>query len=1128
MDMNFTGHQCGRGFPCLNKPRFVLRLIAVIIVVNWLSISATAALQAQGGITLTMRNAALKNVFQEIRKQSKYTFLFNDEVMQVAKLVNIDVKDATIQQVLKQCFLAQPLDYVINGQTIVVTPKKEKKNQIIPVGGGIQLHGKVVDEDGKPLPFATVKIKGANIGALTGADGNFLIRDIDERAVLEVSFLGFESKEIPLSRSILDNDVNILKIVLKRGGGKLDEVQVIAYGETTRRFSTGNVTTVKGADIARQPVSNPLLALQGRVPGLMITQSTGLPGSGVTVRIQGQNSISSGNDPLYVIDGVPYVSQLLPNMNEILGTSAPGGSAGNPLSYLNPADIESIDVLKDADATAIYGSRAANGAILITTRKGRSGKTSVNFSFQQGVGKVPKKLDLLNTSQYLQMRREALKNDGASADPYADYDLVLWDSTKYTDWQKVLIGGTAQYADVQFGLSGGNDNLQYSINANYHRETTVFPGNLADKKYGLSFSMSNTSLNQRFKIRVTGNYQLDNSRLILTDLTRVSISTPPNAPDIYNPDGTLNWAPTTLGNSSWTNPLSYLKQQNKSKTNNLISNAMLSYVVIPGLEMKMNLGYTNMQTNETTLGPLEANEPELRPFLERASLFVNNNINSWIIEPQLTYGKNINKNKFDVLIGTSLQQTNTNGLIQIARGFISDDVMEDMKAAANINISSTTISVYKYNALFARFNYNLDNKYIVNLTARRDGSSRFGPEEQIHNFASVGGAWLFSNESFFKRILGFIDFGKIRGSYGTTGNDQIGDYTFLNRFNSSLSNVINPYQGIPGVLPISLFNPYLQWEETKKLQGGIDLGLLKERILLNVNYYRNRSSNQLLSYSLPITTGFTQILRNFPALVQNYGWEFMVNTVNLKKKEFSWSSSVNITTQRNKLISFPSIEESTYANSLIVGQPITMLKAFHYLGVDPVTGTYQFQDRYGKPVSRPSIPNDQTIIIDPTPGFFGGFQNSIKFKGIEFDFLFQFVKQKARDFSLGYYPGTFFSGNQPVSVLSHWKTPGDIAPVQKLTAGYSLFESFVNATQYSDANWKDASFIRLKNVSLSWRFPEQWLKRYHVESARVFLNGQNIFTITNYLGLDPENKNPFFIATIKSIYCRPKYYLIIS
>jgi len=338
-------------------------------------------------------------------------------------------------------------------------------------------------------------------------------------------------------------------------------VQVIAYGTTTRRLSTGDVSTVRAADIEKQPVSNPLLALQGRIPGLQITQASGLAGSGVKVRIQGQNSIGFGSDPLYIVDGVPFASQLLPTINNILGESGkvnniPSGT-GNPLSFINSSDIESIDILKDADATAIYGSRGANGVILITTKKGKAGQTKVDVNIQRGYGQVTRRLDLLNTQQYLQMRREAFTNDGLAIPttttvPASDnYDLTFWDQNKSTDWQKVLIGGTARYTDIHGSVSGGNKNITALIGAAYKKETTVFPGDFADQKGSLHVMINNVSENQKFKISLSGNYLIDNNELPGRDLTSAALSLPPNAPSLYNSDGSLNWATDASGSTTW-------------------------------------------------------------------------------------------------------------------------------------------------------------------------------------------------------------------------------------------------------------------------------------------------------------------------------------------------------------------------------------------------------------------------------------------------------------------------------------------------------------------------------------------------------------------------------------------------
>ncbi|PSL45685.1 TonB-linked SusC/RagA family outer membrane protein [Chitinophaga niastensis] len=1099
-----------------------MKLTWILVLSTCLQVAGAPA-RSQGGITLSLHNVSLEQVFLEIKHQSKYKFLYNDEMIKKAGKVNVEVRNASIEMVLTQCFLHLPLGYKIKAGTIIVTHKEDEKKSV-SIGGEVpkekqgedlpSVGGKVMDENGKPVAGATVIVKGTNIGTLTNDNGQFSLKDVKKNATLIISNIGYESQNIVLKGN------NTINVILKIYVNRLDETVIIAYGATTERLKTGNVFSVKAADIAKQPVSNPLLALEGRVPGLFITQSTGLPGSGVTVRIQGLNSIASGNDPFYVIDGIPYTAQLLPTYANVLGGSGGAGvdgfrnGAGNPLSYINPADIESIDILKDADATSIYGSRAANGAILITTKKGKAGQTKVDINMQNGWGKVTRKLDLLNTQQYLQMRHEALRNDGLIPDSTVDFDLTAWDTTRYTDWQKVLIGGMAKYTDAQISVSGGNTSTQFLAGAGYHRETTVFPGDLSDQKGSLHFSINHISLNQKFRFQLTGNYLVDNNRLISTDLTQTAITLAPDAPPLYNADGSLNWAPLASGNSTWQNPLSYLSQKYKNKANNLVSSALISYQILPGLDIKSSFGYTYQQSNETDLYPLIFNAPEQRPFLERSSSFANNNITTWIVEPQVSYETMIGKGKLMSLIGTTIQQNNSNTLKLSAAGFISDAVLEDPSAAAHLGTDAYIASVYKYNALFSRINYNWKDKYLINFNGRRDGSSRFGSKNRFHDFSSIGAGWVFSNEPFIQKNLPIVSFGKIRGSYGTTGNDQISNYLFLSQYKTP-PNVLTPYQGSPGLLPNGLYNPYLQWEETKKLQFGLDLGFFKDRVLLNMNYFHNRSSNLLLPYTLPLITGFGSITKNFPATIQNSGWEFALNTMFFQAKDFTWSGNINLTLPENKLVAFPNLTSSSYADILVIGQPITVRKVFHLLGVDPATGVYQFADSHGKSTSSPVFPVDQTVLENPSPKFYGGIENRFRYKGFELDFLFQIVKQTGVNYVYGNYPGGFYWGNQPVSVLDRWQKAGDIAAQQRYNTDYSLFTQYGNAAYSSDAAWSDASYIRLRNVSLSWQFPGIWMRKAHIQNCRLYMQGENLLTITHYKGLDPETPGSSFLPPLR-------------
>lgn len=1087
----------------------IMKLTTIIILAACLHTSAKGV--AQQTITFSGKEVSLESVFSAIKKQTNYRFFFNTDMLTNASKVTLDVKNAQIEQVMNMALKDQPLTFTIKGRTIFVMKKVEEEKKgvmVAPTGDPITVSGRVTDENGDPLAGANVKVKGGNNGVTTDGQGRFTLNNVDPNASLEVSFVGRETEILSVKGK------TVFSVALGQRQSILDETVVIAYGTTTKRFNTGNISSIKAADIDKQPVNNLLLTLQGRVPGLFITQANGISGSGVTVRIQGQNSILNGNDPLYVIDGVPLFFQLpSTGLDGILGTSGAGTgvrAAGSPLSYINPSDIESIEVLKDADATAIYGSRAANGAILITTKKGKSGKVKLDFKVQQGWGAVTRKMPMLDTRQYLDMRYEAYRNDGIELSTLSpnssNIDLLQWDTTRFTDWQKNLIGNTASYTSINSGISGGTALLQYLFSATYHRETTVFPlpSEFADEKGSVHLNITSNSANQKFKVQFTSNYLIDNNLLPQSDLTQLALPMEPIAPMIYNEDGTLNWELNSDGAATWQNPLQYKLIKYKNKTTNFINNLVLNYRVVDGLEIGSSFGYSVLQTNDFSGTPLVAIMPQDRPNSQRTSSFGNRDLSSWIVEPQISYKTNLSNIKISAIIGSTIQQNNTKGNQISARGFNSDEILENLSAATTIS-GSSYVAQYKYNALFGRLNLQFLDKYIINFSARRDGSSRFGVESQFNNFGSIGVAWIISEEKFVKENLRFISFAKIKGSYGTTGSDQIEDYKYLNLYGSF--GFGNPYQNVPALYPRGLANPYLEWEETKKLQGGVEVGLIKDRVLIGITYARNRSSNQLLSYSLPTITGFGAITTNFPATVQNASWEGSIQSTNIVNRKFKWTSSFNLTIPRNKLIAFPNLEMSSYSRRLIINQPLVFTRASRFLGADPVTGIYQVLDSNGNATFTPTFPGDYPLLVTTYPKFYGGFQNSFTYGKFNIDFLVQFVKQVAPVMTFGNgfrTPGQFRAGtsNQPKTVINRWQKPGDITNIQK----YSTLDD--NSIAFaSDAGYGDASFIRLKNLAISWQLPNIWSDNIRLRDCRVFVQGQNLLTFTDYEGMDPESQS---------------------
>jgi TonB-linked SusC/RagA family outer membrane protein len=1096
-----------------NKNKWFMRakLIIVLLTTAILQVSATVYSQ---NVTLRQSNAKLATVLDEMRRQTGFNFIYDDAILKTAKPVDINIKNADIEDALELCFKGQPFTYTLEEKTIVIKAKTPSfLERVVDRLAAIDVHGRVVDKEGKPLPGATVKVKGAGKSVSTNANGEFYLEKVEEGAELVVSFIGYVSKEVSAQKEMGS-------IVLELSDSKLDEVQVIAYGETTRRLSTGNISTVKAADIEKAPVSNPLLAIQGRIPGIVIEQSSGTPGAGVRVQIQGRNSLGYGSDPFYVVDGIPYSSQMLPGLGDQTGNSGDtrgggyGVTGGNPLNFINPQDIESIDILKDADATSIYGSRAANGAIIITTKKGKAGKTQVNFNLQQGLCKISRKQELLNTEQYLAMRKEAYANDNREIPTSLELinsnnaDVAFWDQHRYTDWQKVLIGGTAKYTNLMGSVTGGTTNTQFLATIGLQREGTVTPADLRDVKGSIHFSLNNLSENKKFRFVLSGTYVDDDNKLSsVTTLVDKALTLPPNAPTLYSADGTLNDELFPNGFPSWSNPMGAIETNTYiNKTNNLLANAVIGYELTSGLELKSSFGYNRLETNEINAFPFGNISPQIKAIAVRRADFNTSKINSWILEPQLNYFRIIGRGKLDALIGATIQQEYRDRQRLNAVGFSSDAAVLNLKAAASVTVdpdrNAVILSRYRYNALFGRINYNFDDRYIVNLTARRDGSSRFGKENKFHNFGAMGVAWIISNESFVKEKIGFLSFSKLKLSYGITGSDQIGDYSYLNLYQNVQSNG-SSYQDVIGLEPSGFFpNPYLQWEETKKFSAGLDLGFFKDRILINATYYQNHSFNQLSQRSFPQFLGGYQLKTNLEFDIQNQGVELLLNTTNINTKVFKWSSSFNFTVQRNKILDIDGTKlDKKYQKSLDNNY------VYHFLGVDPTTGLYQVADKNGKPTSSPNPETDKTVYVDLNPKFNGGMINSFSYNGFTLDLLFQLVKQVARNNTIGNSIPGFVAGNQPVSVLSRWQNPGDFATIQRYGRDFSLIEPPFFIAQQSDYSLADASYVRLKNLSISYELLASWINKVNIRQARLFIQGQNLLTITNYAGVDPETKS---------------------
>ncbi|MEI7486004.1 MAG: SusC/RagA family TonB-linked outer membrane protein, partial [Chryseobacterium sp.] len=556
---------------------------------------------------------------------------------------------------------------------------------------------------------------------------------------------------------------------------KIEEIILNAgYYAVKDKERTGSIANVTAKDIENQPVSNVLSTIQGSVAGVNITQNSGVPGGGFDIQIRGRNSLrTAGNAPLYVIDGVPMGSEMT---SPYSGVVLPGASI-NPLNSINPNDIESFEVLKDADATAIYGSRGANGVVLITTKKGKSGKLGLSFSTTYGLSQVASKLKMMNTDQYLNMRKQAFLNDGITTYPATAYDINgTWDKSRDTDWSKTLIGNAATSSNSQLSLSGGTQTTTFLLSFGHSEQTTVFGEDFKYNSNNISSNISYRSLDKKLQLTISNMFSIQNNNILRSDITRQSYFLSPNAPDLYRQDGSLNWE-----NNTFANPVATYNSTYSNENKQFLTNINTQYELFSNFRVKLNGGINYQTFDELALQPNTMYNPSFALGQSSATSRASQNNQdrfSFIIEPQINWTYKTNQHEFDVLAGGTFQREVNQQGTMTGVGFESNVFIENIGAAQTKTISDQIRTEYRYAAVFGRLNYQYRNRYILNITGRRDGSSRFGPNKRFANFGAIGGAWLFSKERLLENSQ-WLSFGKLRGSFGSAGSDNIGDYQYL-------------------------------------------------------------------------------------------------------------------------------------------------------------------------------------------------------------------------------------------------------------------------------------------------------------------------------------------------------------
>lgn len=1120
-----------------------MRLIVILIIISTLSVSAKSYSQK---VSLSLKDAPLANAFAQIRQQTGYSFLWDEHVLQHMPSINVIFQNKGVEEAIKECLQGLPLTYQIHGNVVLIKPKPKIEVTIPSALYSLppvrMIRGRVIDTMGHPLEGASVKNKRTRQTTSTNAKGEFEMTDILPGDILDISYVGFIRRQVTVPQNFMNSNV-FMMVVLKASQNELDKMIVQGYGTTSRRFSVGAIATVDASTIEKQPVTNPLLALEGQVPGLSVIAKNGVPGSTTLVQIRGQNSLATDrlnfkpfDQPYFIVDGIPFasgnanISQL---SNLAMSQSFSGGldqaTGIGSFNGINPSDIESISILKDADATAIYGSKGANGVILITTKKGKPGKTTVDLKINTQFNQVTRPIKFLNTQQYLQLRKEAFAADGITPnDNPNDYtggyapDLTIYDQNKYTDWQRIIQGKSTNNTDVHATISGGSANNTFIVSGGYTRSNYNYPGDFADQRYSLHSALTSTSANKKLNLTFISDFSYDQNRSAGFGGSSY-ITLPPNAPDQLDENGNLIWNYKQIPISS--NFYAGLLQPSTLQTYNFNTSLNIHYEILNGLKVGWSMGYNRNTAKEHAISPGTAQPPSIYSAPNISASFADVANQAINVEPQINYHRNIGRGVLLALLGGTYQKNIKYSSQTQAYGYSNDAFLNSVNGAASTS-SYDVQDLTKYVALFGRLKYIYDQKYIIELTGRRDGSSNFGPGKQFGSFGSAGAGWIFSEEKAIQAALPFISYGKLSGNYGVTGSDASKSYQYQALYGPYPYTSTTPFQGIRQTIPKNLYNPDFQWATTKSLNLALDLGFFKDRLLLNATFYRDRQDNQLVAYPLAAQAGFASVFENQDATVQNQGLEFTLTSVNIKNKKLSWTTNFNLTFNRNKLIAFPNLASSSYATQYVIGEPTSVVYGYKYKGVNPTTGLFEFYAADGSLTSSPkykpvALGGDEVVIGNREINYMGGFGNTISYKHFSLYVFCQFSSSMEPNALSSLYsnpPG--YASNLPAYVLGkYWTGPGDThATLQRLVSSYySPYTSPVYTFQQSSGAYTNDTYLRVKTAALSYAFPEQWLSRMSIKSASIFCNVQNLFTFTNYKFGDPEQPGNFLTFPLQRI-----------
>ncbi|WP_349317782.1 TonB-dependent receptor [Chitinophaga sp. MM2321] len=1059
-----------------------MKITSILLLGICLQVSAKVYPQK---ITLSEKKAPLEKLFREIKLQSGYLFFYDPDVIKKTQPVDINVDKAGLEEVLAICFRNQPLEYTISNKIIIVNPKTanlESSSMLAPPP--VDISGKVVDEAGNPLPGASVKIKGSSKGASADANGNFNLQIPDNKAVLIVSFIGYESQEVAATGGQMS-------IVLKREDTQISDIVVIGYGTSKKSDLTGSLSYVSSKDFEDQPVTRLDQALQGRATGVQVTTTSGSPGGDVRIRIRGSNSLTGDNSPLYVVDGF----------------------VGADFNNINTEDIASIVVLKDASSTAIYGSRGANGVIIITTKTGKSGKMQVNLMTRLSTSEVIGRYDVMNAADFAETvnaRDLALTPPGGGYTPrFSDAEIQGFRQKGGTDWQdEIFRSGIGK--EYQLGFTGGSEKTTYLINGNYLNQEGIIR-NSDFKRYSIRSNVA-SQITDKFSLRLnfTGirreNHNSSGTGARGSSLGQ-ALAWAPTTP-VYAPNGQYTIKDPT--SSIFSNPVAINEQSDNrnDRTNvNLIGGVRYQFLPELSLDIQGGINYTNDQYKGFAGPAITANTPSASRASNENILIQNTN--------NLTYKKVFNDvHNLEVTGVLETQQSKGTGFDVSVNGLTYPDLKYNNMA---LSVSSQVGSGYGEWSLLSflgRVNYDYKDKYFVSASIRRDGSSKFRGKNKFSTFPSAAVGWKLSEEPFLKDLNIFQNL-KLRGSWGLTGNQGINPYATLSAYTTNLDDAGMVFNGAAGTIVsgIALGNPGnldLKWETTEQINAGIDVEIFQGAVTLTADYFVKNTRDLLLNQPVPGYLGGNSILSNVGNM-QNKGWEFSVGVNAFARRDFNWNSSFNVSFVKNTLVSLGEDREEIRFDEFILrpGEPIGTFFGYKYLG------TYKAKDaadaaRYGlKPGDARYLDvnddgkydeDDYQIIGHALPKTSLGWNNTFTYKNFGLNVFVQGLYGMDKlNYSYAY--GMLGSTDAKEILFSDIKNR--YIPGVNETSDIPGFSSAPSNSEAQSSRFIErADFLRLKNLSLSYDFKRVQLK--NIASARLFISATNLLTFSNYRGIDPE------------------------